>query len=72
MDKVTLRTSLKKKSSNFVYIFLLDINFENLKIRLHVLYVLNTHVKFRSNRMLFTRSTNLFFIHNFKPQKFEI
>ena len=72
MDKVTLRTSLKKKSSNFVYIFLLDINFENLKIRLHVLYVLNTHVKFRLNRMLFTRSINLFFIHNFKPQKFEI
>ena len=72
MDKVTLRTSLKKNPSNFIYIFLLDINFENLTIRLHVLYILNTHVKFRSNRMLFTRSINLFFIHNFKPQKFEI
>ena len=47
-------------------------NFENLTVRLHVLYILNTHVKFRSNRMLFTRSINLFFIHNFKPQKFEI
>ena len=27
--------------------------FENLTIRLHVFYVLNTHVKFRFNLMLF-------------------
>ena len=48
-------------------------NFENLTVRLHVLYILNTHVKFRSNRMLFTiRSINLFFIYNFRSQKLEI
>jgi len=27
--------------------------FENLAVRLHVLYVLNTHVKFGANWMLF-------------------
>ena len=35
--------------------------------------VLNMHIKFRSNRMLFIiRLINLFFIHNFRSQKLEI
>ena len=35
-------------------------------------YILNTHVKFHSNLVLFTiRSINLFFMHNFLPQKFK-
>ena len=41
--------------------------FKNLTIALHVLYVLNIHVKFCVNWMLFTiQSINLFFMHNFK------
>ena len=47
--------------------------FENLTIELHVFYILKTHVKFHTNQMLFTiRSINLFFMYNFRLQKFEI
>ena len=43
------------------YIFLLDEKFEILTVGLHSLYVLNTHVKIRSNRILFIiQSINLF------------
>ena len=39
---------------------------------MHVLYVLNTYVKFRINRILFTiRFINLFFMHNIRLQNFE-
>ena len=50
----------------------MNMNFENLTVVLHILYILNTHVKFHSNLVLFTiRSINLFFMHNFLPQKFK-
>ena len=39
--------------------------FENLTVELHVFYVINMHIKFRANWMLFTISfLNLFFIYN--------
>jgi len=42
-------------------------------VGLHVLYVFNTYVKFRSNWMLFIiQSMNLFFMHNILSQKLEI
>ena len=48
------------------------IYFENLTVGLHVLYVLNTHVKFHVNRILFT----IRFMHNLilpkKKKKLEI
>ena len=61
----------------------MTIYFENLTVELHFFYVLNTHIKFRVNlnthikfrvnQMLFTiRFINLFFIHKFILQKFEI
>ena len=38
----------------YIYIYiLLNVNFENLIVGLLVLYVLNTYVKFRSNKLLF-------------------
>ena len=47
--------------------------FENLIVEFHVPYIFNTHIKFRLNQILFTiRSINLFFIYNFRLQKFEI
>ena len=47
--------------------------FENLIVELHVFYILNTHVKFHANRMLFTIwFINLFFMNNFRLQKLEI
>ena len=57
-------------SLNSSYIFLLDVNFENRIVKLQILYILNTYVKFCSNRMLFTIwSINLFFMHNFRKKK---
>ena len=53
--------------------FLLDVNFENLIVRLYAFYVLNMYIKFHLNRMLFTiQSKQLFFIFNFRQQKFKI
>ena len=50
---IKYRISLERNLSNLSYIFLLHVNFKNLTIRLRVFNVLNTHVKFRSNRMVF-------------------
>ena len=77
-DKVFLQISLERNPLNLSYIYiyiyiLMNVNFENLSIRLHFLYALNKHVKFHLNRMLFTiQSINLFFVHNFLSQKLEI
>ena len=64
---------MERNSSNFSYISFFDMNFENLTVKFYVPYVLNMHIEFRSNRMLFTIwSINLFFIHNFRLQKLKI
>ena len=40
-------------------------NLENLIVRLHVFYILNTRLKFFLNKILFIiRSINLYFMHN--------
>ena len=49
LDKVFVQTSLKRNILISSYIFLLNVNFENLTGGLHVLHVLNMHVKFHSN-----------------------
>ena len=47
--------------------------FENLIVELHVFYSLNIHIKFCVNQILFTIwSKSLYFMHNFKLQKFAI
>ena len=67
------RSSLERNSSKLLYISFLSVTFENLTVEFYVLYIINMHIKFRSNQMLFTiRSINLFFIYNFKSQKLEI
>ena len=71
MEKLLI--SLERNSSNFSYTSFFSMNFKNLTIEFHVLYVFNIHIKFYSNWMLFTiQSINLFFIHNFRSQKLEI
>ena len=63
----------RENSSNFSYISFLSVNFENLTVEFHVSYVLNMHIKFHSNWILFTIwSINLFFIYNFRLQKLKI
>ena len=73
-ENVSIQTNLKRNPSNFSNLFLLDVNFENLTIEFHVLYILNTYVNFHSNRILFTiQLINYFFYaHNFRSQKLEI
>ena len=71
-NKAFLQISLERNFSNFSYNLFLGVNFENLIVKFHVLYVLNMHIKFCSNWMLFTiRLINLFFIHNFRSHKLE-
>ena len=67
MDKISLQTSIEGNSSNLLYISFFFVNFENLTIEFHVSYILNMHIKFCSNQILFT--INLFFIYNFRLQK---
>ena len=53
--------------TSYISLFFFFVNFENLTIELHVPYVLNMHIKFRLNWILFIiLSINLFFIHNFR------
>ena len=48
-DYLSLQISSERNSLNLSYIFLLNVNFKNLIVGLHNLYVLNLYVKFRSN-----------------------
>ena len=49
---------------------LMNLYFENFIVGLHILYVLNMHVKFHTNQMLFIiRSINSSFMYYFKLQK---
>ena len=49
------------------------VNFKILNIKFYVIYILNMHIKFHSNYMLFIiQLINLFFIRIIRSQKFEI
>ena len=54
IEQSSLQTSLERNSSNFSYISFLGVNFENLTVEFHILYVLNMDIKFHSNHILFT------------------
>ena len=78
-NRVSFQISLKINSSNFnfifiyIYIYIFNVNFKNLIVKFYVSYVLNIHIKFCLNRILFIiQLINLFFIHNFRSQKLEI
>ena len=61
LNKVSLQITLEKNFLNFLYIFFFSVNFENLTIKFHVPYILNIHIKFRLNWILFIiQSINLF------------
>ena len=61
-----MATTPTEKINMFIY-------FVNLFVGMPVLYVHNMHIKFHVNQMIFTiRSINLFLMHNFILQKFEI
>ena len=70
-DKTSLQTSFEKNLINLFYIqrnllnlsyiFLLNVNFENITVGLHVFYILNKHVKFHLNWMFFKIRSIAFF-----------
>ena len=64
-----------RKLSNSPFIYILNVNSKNLTVGLDCTFfqVLNIHIEFHSNKILFTIwLINLFFMYNFRPQKFEI
>ena len=69
-DKIQLQTPTKKLTK--LYILKLNVTIGMLFF-FYFFLILNMHVKFGSNRIIFTiRSINLFFIHNLRLYKLEI
>ena len=56
-----------------IYLLYIYIYIKNVTVGLHIFYILNMHIKFCLNWKSFTiQSINLFFMHKFILQKFEI
>ena len=64
MNKVSLQTSLEKNPTNFSFIFILSVNFENLTVKLHVLIISFMLTKFQANQRSIIISLNKYL--NFK------
>ena len=58
LNKVSLQTSLKRNSTNFSYISILSVNFENLTVKLHVVTIFFMHVKFQKDQRSIAISSN--------------
>ena len=71
MNKVVYKLScnqwLQLLLKNLTWLYI-----KNLIVKLHILYVFNTHVKFRVNKILFTILSITFFMDNFRLTKLEI
>ena len=52
--KTLMLKQTKCKTTTLLNIINITTHFEKLTIRLHILYALNTHVKFYVNQILFT------------------
>ena len=63
-NKVSLQTSLERNPTNSSYIFILNVNFENLTVRLHVLITSLILTKFQENQKSIAISSNK--CYNFK------
>ena len=59
MNKVSLQTNLEKNSTNYSYISILSVNFENLTVRLYVLIIFFIHVKFQEDQKSIVISSNI-------------
>ena len=56
LSKLIWKKKKKKPTLNFFYIFLLDVNFKNLTVRLYVLIISSILVKFQENQRSITMS----------------
>ena len=74
MDKIQLQNWLQFKATTLVNKINIAIYFENLTVKLYVLYALDTHVKFCVIQiyLIIILFISLYFMHNFKLQKLVI
>ena len=63
-NQVSFQISLRKNLTNSSYIFILNINFENLTVRLHILITFLILIKFQENQISIVMSLNK--CYNFK------
>ena len=69
MNKVSLQTSLERNPTNSSYIFVLNVNFENLTVRLYILITSLMLTKFQENQILIAMSSNKCYNINFLYSK---
>ena len=68
-NKVSLQTSLERNPTNSSYFFVLNVNFENLTVRLYVLITSLILTKFQENQRLIVMSSNKCYNINFLYSK---
>ena len=51
-EKVFFQTILERNPSNSFYIFLLDVDFENLTVELHILIIFSILAKFKKKKCI--------------------
>ena len=52
-EKVFLQTILERNPSNSFYIFLLDVDFKNLTVELHILIIFSILAKFQKKKKMY-------------------
>ena len=68
-NKISLQTSLERNPTNSSYIFVLNVNFENLTIRLYVFIISLMLTKFQENQRSIVMSSNKCYNINFLYSK---
>ena len=62
LEKVSLQTNLERNLPNFFFIILLDMNFESLTVKLHVLIISSMLAKFQEDQISIVMWSKI--IHN--------
>ena len=68
-NKISLQISLERNPTNSSYIFVLNVNFENLTVRLYVLITSLMLTKFQENQRAVVMSSNKCYNINFLYSK---
>ena len=68
-NKISLQPSLERNPTNSSYIFVLNVNFENLTIRLYVFIISLMLTKFQENQRSIVMSSNKCYNINFLYSK---
>ena len=68
-NKISLQTSLERNPTNSSYIFVLNVNFENLTVRLYVFITSLMLTKFQENQRSIVMSSNKCYNINFLYSK---